>query len=62
MVIKCDQVNHIDIASNHAGILMGITNTVANISGFLGPYVAGVLINGNVHLIITTFKTNYFFV
>jgi hypothetical protein len=27
---------------------MGITNTVANISGFLGPYVAGVLINGNV--------------
>jgi hypothetical protein len=43
-------VNHIDIASNHAGILMGITNTVANTSGFLAPYVAGVLTNGHVSL------------
>jgi len=40
-------VNHIDIASNHAGILMGITNTVATSSGFIAPYVAGVLINGH---------------
>src|SRR3989442_1708077 len=27
---------------------MGITNTVANISGFVAPYIAGMLINGNV--------------
>ncbi|CAL8075246.1 unnamed protein product [Orchesella dallaii] len=40
-------VNHVDIAANHAGVLMGITNTIANVSGFVAPYVAGLLINGN---------------
>jgi len=41
-------VNHVDIAANHAGVLMGITNTVANCCGIIAPYVAGLLINDNV--------------
>ena len=41
-------VNHVDISPNHAGVLMGITNTVANLCGFAAPYVAGLLINQNV--------------
>lgn len=36
-------VNHLDIAPNFAGILMGISNTIATIPGFLAPYVVGVL-------------------
>ncbi|XP_065579958.1 putative inorganic phosphate cotransporter isoform X2 [Artemia franciscana] len=37
------QVNHIDIAPNYAGILMGLTNCFANICGFLAPYVVGLI-------------------
>uniref|UniRef100_T1JB34 Sialin n=1 Tax=Strigamia maritima TaxID=126957 RepID=T1JB34_STRMM len=40
------QGNHIDIASNYAGTLMGITNTIATIPGMIGPYVAGALTQG----------------
>ena len=32
--------NHIDIAPQYAGILMGITNGVATIPGIIGPVVA----------------------
>jgi len=38
------QVNHIDIAPNHAGVLMGFCNGVANLAGIAAPYVAGVII------------------
>lgn len=41
-------VNHVDIASNHAGVLMGISNTIANLCGVGAPYVAGLIINNNV--------------
>lgn len=40
--------SHLDIAPNFAGTLMGITNTVATVPGFVGPLVVGVLINGQV--------------
>jgi len=30
-------VNHLDIAPKYAGILMGLTNGLANISGFICP-------------------------
>lgn len=40
-------MNHCDIARNHAAILMGITNTVANLCGFIAPWVAGLIINEN---------------
>ena len=33
-------VNHIDIAPQYAGVVFGITNTVATIPGMLGPIVA----------------------
>ncbi|KAL8560170.1 hypothetical protein ACOMHN_021665 [Nucella lapillus] len=36
-------VNHLDIAPCFAGTLMGITNAVATIPGFLGPQVVGLL-------------------
>ncbi|XP_033640468.1 sialin-like [Asterias rubens] len=36
-------VNHLDIAPKYAGLLMGISNMVGSIPGFLGPVVAGVL-------------------
>ncbi|XP_076083719.1 sialin-like isoform X3 [Mytilus galloprovincialis] len=38
-------VNHLDLAPNFSGTLMGITNMIATIPGFLGPYVVGVLTN-----------------
>ncbi len=42
------QVNHVDLSPTYAGTLMGITNTFANVCGFLAPYVAGAVTNGNV--------------
>ena len=41
-------VNHLDIAPRYAGVLMGITNTVATIPGMVGPYIVGYLINNEV--------------
>jgi hypothetical protein len=41
-------VNHVDIAPKHAGILMGIANTIGSFTGFAAPYVCGLLINNDV--------------
>jgi len=37
-------VNHVDLASNYSGILMGMTNTVASLNGFLAPYIIGLIV------------------
>lgn len=42
------QGNHMEIAPNYAGTLMGITNMVGNFAGFITPYVAGSIVQGNV--------------
>eukprot|EP00095_Tigriopus_kingsejongensis_P005794 maker-scaffold88_size394946-snap-gene-2.23 protein:Tk05794 transcript:maker-scaffold88_size394946-snap-gene-2.23-mRNA-1 annotation:"hypothetical protein DAPPUDRAFT_52115" len=38
--------NHVDIASNYAGVLMGISNMAATIPGFAVPAFVGVLTHG----------------
>ncbi|XP_074652998.1 sialin-like isoform X2 [Tubulanus polymorphus] len=37
-------VNHLDIAPQYAGILMGITNTVATIPGIVSPIITGQIV------------------
>jgi len=44
------QANHIDIASNFSGTLMGITNMVGNVMGFLAPMAVSAIIIGHVSL------------
>jgi ACS family sodium-dependent inorganic phosphate cotransporter len=39
--------NHVDIASNFAGVLMGITNMAATIPGFVVPALVGALTHDN---------------
>lgn len=41
-------VNHLDIAPQHASVLMGISSTFATTSGILGPTVAGRIIKHEV--------------
>ena len=36
-------VNHMDIAPQYAGTLMGISNAIGASSGFIAPYLASVL-------------------
>ncbi|RZB39599.1 inorganic phosphate cotransporter [Asbolus verrucosus] len=36
-------VNHIDLSPNHAGILMGITNTVSNVFSIVAPLIVKVI-------------------
>ncbi|XP_071942007.1 sialin-like [Antedon mediterranea] len=40
-------VNHLDIAPKYAGVLMGFSNTIATIPGFVGPTIVGVLTENN---------------
>jgi len=40
-------ISHLDVAPNYAGTLVGITNSLAAIPGFVGPYVVGALTNNN---------------
>ena len=45
-----------DLSPNYAGTLMGITNTMANIAGFVAPYVVGSIIEGNVSSNDTSYR------
>ncbi|XP_059615084.1 putative inorganic phosphate cotransporter isoform X4 [Phlebotomus argentipes] len=38
------QVNHIDLAPNHAGVLMGITNGAANVMSIIAPLLVGFVV------------------
>ncbi|GJQ80124.1 hypothetical protein Trydic_g19405 [Trypoxylus dichotomus] len=42
--------NHIDIANNYAGTLMGMTNTIATIPGIVGPLFVGKMTDDDVSL------------
>ena len=45
-----------ELSPNYAGTLFGITNMVANLTGFLTPYIAGVITNNNVRNNMYLFK------
>ncbi|XP_050437262.1 putative inorganic phosphate cotransporter isoform X2 [Adelges cooleyi] len=38
-------INHLDLAPNYAGILMGITNAVASLGGLLAPMLVGFIVH-----------------
>ena len=40
-------VNHVDIASNYAGEIMGFSNMLSTICGVIAPTVIGIIIEGN---------------
>lgn len=40
-----NQMNHIALSPKYAGTMYGITNSAANICGFLAPYAIGLIIN-----------------
>lgn len=43
-------INHLDLAPNYAGILMGFTNAVAAVGGVLAPTVCGFIVHDQVGL------------
>jgi hypothetical protein len=45
--------NHIDIASNFSGTLMGITNMAGNFMGFLAPMAVSAIVEGHVSKYVT---------
>jgi ACS family sodium-dependent inorganic phosphate cotransporter len=44
----CCSVNHLDIAPQHAGVLMGLSNCVATLPGILSPIVTGFVVQNKV--------------
>ncbi|XP_074600895.1 putative inorganic phosphate cotransporter isoform X2 [Brevipalpus obovatus] len=43
-------INHVDIAPDYAGTLMGITNCIANFAGILAPAYVGVVLQDEISL------------
>lgn len=39
------QINHLDLAPNHSGTLMGITNCCANFMSIIAPLLVGFILN-----------------
>ena len=56
LVSGCE-ANMIDIAPAYSGIVFGISNTIANIPGFLAPQVAGWILSGNVSILFVSADT-----
>lgn len=50
-------INHLDLAPNYAGILMGFTNAVASVGGVLAPTVCGFIVHDQVNININTWYT-----
>lgn len=44
------QINHLDLAPNHSGTLMGITNCSANIMSIIAPLLVGFVLNDAVRM------------
>lgn len=42
------RVNHLDIAPQYAGVLMGITNCLATLPGIISPYLVGIIVDVSV--------------
>lgn len=51
--------NHIELAPNFAGTLMGITNSLANVTSILGPLLVGFVVTDSVRNTITINKYAY---
>ncbi len=50
-------VNHLDIGAHYAGILMGISNCVGSIPGFMAPILTGYIVeNPQVCFVFLLFK------
>lgn len=43
--------NHMELAPNFAGTLLGITNSISNITSILGPLLVGFIVTDNVRYI-----------
>ena len=50
-------VSYVDLSPNHAGMIMGAVNTLANVCGVAAPYVAGLILNNNVSVFISCMMT-----
>lgn len=44
--------NHMDLAPNFAGTLMGITNSISNVTSILGPLLVGFIVTDSVKQIL----------
>lgn len=46
------QINHLDLAPNHSGTLMGITNCSANVMSIIAPLLVGGILNDAVSVAV----------
>lgn len=53
-------INHLDLAPNYAGILMGFTNAVAALGGVMAPTVCGFIVHDQVSIVRWVFCFVFF--
>lgn len=53
------RVNHLDVAPQHASVLMGFSNTFATIPGIVSPIISGYIVTTPVGDIVAIFKNNF---
>lgn len=49
---------HVDMAPDFAGVLMGVTNGIGNIPGFLAPSIAAMFYSKGVSFYFSKIETN----
>lgn len=49
-------VNHLDVAPQHASVLMGISNTFATIPGIVSPALTGYIVVNSVGIVYMNLK------
>ena len=37
------KANNLDLAPNYAGVMIALTNSICSVSGFIAPYLVGIL-------------------
>lgn len=58
---KCFRVNPLDIAPQHASVIMGISNTFATIPGIISPTLTGFIVLNSVRKISIEVLKDIFF-
>ena len=50
----------VDLSSNYASVILGFCNLITAATGFMSPFVVGLLTNNNVSLIFSENKKNHY--
>ena len=60
VIRKFLQLNHMDLSPNYSGTLMGITNTMSSVTGFITPITSGNVSNSKTFIFQSQYSSFFF--